>query len=519
MKSSAAPNALQQLVLGLSAGEKSHLKKMMMAKTGREKVLSLKLLELLEKDNEYSTTQTLQKLEIKSKTQLSEIKSGLFNEILDVKLYAGRKENINSSLHTAHEQIIILFRNGMYDAAEKLCQKGIRLARKYAKYRFLTELLHLQNNAIQYKDYKKYRTINPSLFENIKLSIQHQHALAQIRFLFDQIRVLGFRSWLPIEEKELVIICDMGKELNSIEADNAFRNSLEEEALIKLFYLNAKALCSYLLHENEEGTLACEEALLCWKKESHLITEYPRLFLHSFNVTSYHDFFLNNIHQAQKHSDDYSALAARHLDGSHYHKIFQVFHFNTVLKIFHKTGQYDQVGNLVNRQGQEIMKMANTFLPNPDILPVFTSISISYFVLGQWDEAEQMLMEAKDKNYAVEREDVLYFTLIFHLLILYEKKEWYRIDSAIEAAYHFLYSRKKLRIFEREMMLFLKHLAVSRDNQSLQQACSKFLQRLQLINKKDIPLYSLYFNFPGWVESKIEGISYMEYVKRKVSKQ
>jgi hypothetical protein len=517
METTSSPNSLQQLILSLSAREKSHLKKMIAAKTGRERTLSLKLFELLEKENGHSTAHLLQELGIKSKTQLSGLKTGLFSEILDMKVYDDRKENINSCLHIAQEQIVILFQKGMFDAAEKLCQKVIGVAKKYAKYQFLTDLLYLQNNAIQYKDYKKYKAINPDLFENIKSAIQHQHALVRIRLLFEQIRVLGYRTWLPIEEKELALIRNMDKELNSMNADVVFRNAVEEEVLIKLFYLNTKALCSYLLHEKHACSVACEEALHCWKKDTHLIAEYARLFLHSVNVTSYHDFFMNNIHQAAAHLNDYSALANKHLMIPHYYERFQIIHFNTSLKIFHKTAQYDQVKHLVNGEGKEILKLANGFLPDPDILPVFTSICISYFVLGEWDEAESMLMKTKDKNYTVEREDILYFNLVFHLLILYEKKEWYRLDSAIEAAYHFLYSRKKLRIFEREMMLFLKRLALIRDMNSIQKACAQFLQRLQRINEKDIPLYSLYFNFPGWIESKIEGISYVEYVKQKVN--
>ena len=517
MKSTAKLHPLQQLILGLSEKEKSQLKKTIKAKTDREESLLLKLLDLMRGEDEYSTAQLLQKLKIKSKTQLSGVRSRLFSEILDIKVYEGRKENINFILHVTYEQVIILFQNKMFDAAEKLCRKAIGIARKHAKYQFLTELLHLQNNAIQYQDYKKYRAVNPALFGEIKSAIHHQLALARIRLLFEQIRVLGYRTWLPIEEKELVYIRNMDMELHEMITDQLFRNSVEEEALIRLFYLNTKALVSYLLHEKKEGAVACEEMLKSWKEEPHLIAGYTRLFLQSVNVTSYHDFFLNDIDLAEVHLNSYSVLANKYLDIPHYRTRFQVIYFNAALKIFHKTGQYDRVQDLLTRQGREILNLADKLSPDPDMLPLFTSVSISYFVLRQWDEAEAMIMEAKEKNHILQREDMMYFTLVFHLLILYEKKEWYRLDSAIDAAYHFLYSRKKMRIFEREMMLFLKRLSTSRDKIREQSICFQFLQRLQRINEKDIPLYSLYFNFPGWVESKIEGINYTEYVRRKLN--
>lgn len=147
------------------------------------------------------------------------------------------------------------------------------------------------------------------------------------------------------------------------------------------------------------------------------------------------------------------------------------------------------------------------------------SVCIPYFILEQWEKAEKLLARIKEQNHQVNREDILYFSLLFNLLILFEQKEFYRLDSALEAAYHFLYSRKKLRPFERQLMLFLKHLSTAITKKNAKELIKQFLT--QLDEYRDDPntnLYFLYFNYYGWLESKIMGISYRDYVNQKVNK-
>jgi hypothetical protein len=127
-----------------------------------------------------------------------------------------------------------------------------------------------------------------------------------------------------------------------------------------------------------------------------------------------------------------------------------------------------------------------------------------------------LLSLIKEKNQHINREDILYFSLLFYILILYERKEWGRLDSTIEASYHFLYARKKLRIFERELMLFFKRLSSSR-KANPNALIKNFLAHLDNYkNDPDKNLYFLYFNYYGWLESKLLNLRYMDYIRQQV---
>lgn len=513
MKQKVSLNPLQHLVMKLSAREQAYFKRMARIQSNQKNTLLVKLFDLLGSNKSFTTDRLCELLKIQSKTQLSGIKTKLFNDILDMKVTLERNKNINSQLHFAQEQVSILLEKGLFESAEELCTKAIITAKYYAKYQFLSALLHLQNNTKQYKDYKKYKAGSDALFNGIQSANRHEQALQQIRLFYEQVKILGYRTWLPIGVKEMKDIRKMGNMVAEMKQDKTFSQSVREEALIKLYFLNTQALCCYMLHEGEPCIKACLQMLDCWNAFPQLIDEYAELFIHSVNTTSYNDFYCRRTDMARKHISMYTMLASAHLTSNFYSKIFSIIRFNTELKIYHKTFRYDQVKEIVDQQSPIILSYARELLPPPDALSVSTSVCISYFVLEQWDDAETLLLDVKEQNRAVNREDMLFFALMFHLLILYEKKEWYRMDNAIEAAYHFLYARKKLRPFEREMLLFLKHLASARNRQTIKTICKQFLDQLRQMNKKEIPLYSLYFNFPGWVESKMKEMHYMDYAR------
>lgn len=513
MSQKASFSPLQELVKGLPAKEQSYFRRAARFQANRKNTLALRLFELMIGADSYTTDTLCELLHIRSKTQLSGIKTKLFNDILDMKVSIKRKENINSRLHFVREQAIHLMNRSLFESAREWCSRGIILAKHYAKYQYLSELLHLQNNAMQYMDYKRYKAGSYSLLNRIQLAIRHEQALQQIRIFYEQMKILGYRSWLPIEAKEIKEVREMENKVTQMSREPFFMQSMEEEALIKLYFLNTKALCCYMLHEKESCTKICLQIIEHWKASPQLINEYAALFIHSVNITSYTDFYCRQNTLAKEHISTYARLARDHLAAGFYSKIFSVVHFNTELKIYHKTFCYDRVKQIIDQQSSVNLSYAKELLPPPDALSVHTSVYISYFVLEQWDDAEMLLLNVKEQNRTINREDILFFSLIFHLLILYEKKEWYRMDSTIETTYHFLYARKRLRSFERAMLLFLKHLAASRNKEDAKKACSRFLNQLQKTNRNEIPLYSLYFNFPGWVESKIRDMHYMDYMR------
>jgi hypothetical protein len=498
------------LVKGLSSNEKSYYKKMAKRHADQNGALHLKLFKLIDASEVHNEHSLCEALNIENKIHFSCIKSYLHKDILDILVFQKRNNFVDTQLYFMQDQIRGLQEKKLLYLAQKLCKKAIALAEQYEKYRFLVLLLHLENQVLQHKDYRKYRSTAGIAFAKLEAAINRQQLFSHNRFLFEKVSTLTHWSWLPITEEELSEI-NKAKELLK-----AAKPANDQPPLILLYYLNTLALCQYMLHENKLCTTTCAKLYNLWKSFPHLINEEASLFLKTINTTCYNDFLGKDIQSVKENISAYAGLVNVNFKNEIYRKHFEVIRFNTELKIYLNTAQFDQAKILVDHRSGEIFSYSCQALSPADQLSVISSVCIFYFVLEQWEDSENLLSLIKEKNQHINREDILYFSLLFYILILYERKEWGRLDSTIEASYHFLYARKKLRIFERELMLFFKRLSSSR-KANPNELIKNFLAHLDNYkNDPDKNLYFLYFNYYGWLESKLLNLRYMDYIRQQV---
>ncbi len=499
------------LIKGLSRSEKSYYTKMAKRHADQNSSLHLRLYKLIDESDVPDDNKLCNALGIKNKIHFSGLKTYLYKDLLNTIVFQKKNNSIDTQLYFMQDQIKMLHEKGLLYLAHKICKKAIALATKYGKYHFLILLLHQQNRVLEYKDYKQFKVSTHSMFSTLEGAINDHKSFAQIRFLYEKVKNLTYRSWLPITSEELAEINDAKSVLETIKPVEY------RQTLIYLFYLNTLALCQYMLHENNFCTRSCQKIYDLWSANPHLINEYAPLFINSVNTCCYNDFAGKNILQGQENITAYRKLEKSHLKNEFYRRHFEVIRFNTELKIYLKTAKYGQVKMTIDNNAATIFSYVSKILSPAEQLSVLSSVCISYFILEQWEDSEKLLNQIKEQNQQINREDILYFSLLFQLLILYEEKELNRLNSAIQTAYHFLYARKKLRPFERELVLFLKQLSVALTKRTAKELIRGFLNKLD--KYRDDPhtnLYFLYFNYYGWLESKIMRISYKEYVSQKL---
>ncbi|MEO8821833.1 MAG: hypothetical protein ABI267_08785 [Ginsengibacter sp.] len=499
------------LIKGLSSTEKSYYTKMAKRHADQNSSLHLKLFKLIDQSKIPDDNKFCKALGIKNKIHFSGLKTYLYKDLLNTIVFQKKNNSIDTQLYFIQDQIQLLLEKRLLYLAHKVCKKAIALATKYGKYHFLITLLHQQNRILEYKDYKQFKALTEPMFSTLEQAINDHKSFAQIRFLYEKVKNLTYRSWLPITSEELVGIKEAKLLLETIKPEKS------RQTLVYLYYLNSLALCQYMLHENNSCNRSCRKIFDLWSNNTHLVNEYALLFINSVNTACYNDFAGKNILKVQETITAYDKLESNHLKNEFYSGHFEVIRFNTELKIYLKTARYDEVKMTIEKHAPVIFSYVSKILPPAEQLSVLSSVCISYFILEQWDDSERLLNQIKEQNQQINREDVLYFSLLFQLVILYEENELDRLNSAIKAAYHFLYARKKLRPFERELMLFLKHLSGAITKRTTRDLIKRFLN--QLDKYRDDPhtnLYFLYFNYYGWLESKIMRISYKDYVSQKL---
>ena len=500
------------LIKGMSGNEKSYYKKLAKRHAVNNQALHLRLFDLIEKNSAYDEKKIQDHLSVATPARFSSLKNYLGKEVLDTLVFLNRNDDLGIQLSFILAQIEQLLEKKLLQMARKLFSKAWELASSFELYDVQVSLLRMQSRMLEFRSFKEYKAQSGNIAALLRKALHYHHMQQQLHFLFEQLQTLKKITLLRFTDEQHAEVMEIKKALLEL------KPKAEESEWTLIMQYNALALCEHMLFEFEECRQHCRHMLEFWQRNPAFIGVYPEYFLNSANTDFYNLFALKDIEQVAHHLSAYRLLAEANIRNEYSRKQWEIIAFNTILKINHKTGNYDKVAVLVNEKAAGVMSFARQVLPPSEMLSVITSTCISYFVLGQWKEAEDLIFDIKELNREINREDIFYFTVIFHLLIIYEQKESLRLDSAIEAAYHLLYARKKLRPFEKQIMLFLKRLAATKGQADIAALILPFLQDLDKYKNDPVKkLYFLYFNYYGWLESKMQGVTYRNYIVRKIA--
>lgn len=500
---------LQRFVTSLPGPERAYYLKFS-KRNGVAATAHLRLFSLLASGSTATDAQAQKKLGIRSSSQFSALKAYLLSDLLDTLAFMRRRETPERLLHTQLAQLEELLTRDAAGLAQKLHAKSLTLATKHEVHDVVIRLLQMSPMLVPALPWQRQKEALAGL------AALHDATLAR------RVRVVAIkRLHLALESLRKDAMLRFTKE--QVREVEALERQIEEipigtggEALTDAYRAASLAACRYMLLDFDAARDCGERAIKIFESHPWAFPGNAALFLSAVNTLLYADFAAKDIAAAERHLAWVSDLANDHLP-TRAKKIFATIDFNTRLKVLHKQTDYPGVAVLIRREADVILRTANAALPADDRLNLQSSICISYFVLREYDKAEDLLLSIKEANHVAQREDVLYFSLLFHLLILFERRAWYQLHAATDAAYHHLYARKKLRPFEKELMLFLRRLPAQRSEARLEHI-EAFLHRLEDYKADPVKaLFFLYFDYYGWLRSKVLGLDYQEYRRRELA--
>lgn len=501
-------NELFVLIHSLESFEKAYYKKMAKRYAENNRALHLQLFELIEKSQVNDEKYYIKKMGINSAAHFSGIKNHLWNDILSAIVYHRRKDPL-AQLQFMIMEAEMLFSRNLITSAGKLLDIAWQTTVKYEQYCIQTRLIHLKYKLLSFSDYKHYKAESAKLLQLQQQMITRLQCEQNLQMIRRELIGVKQFTYLRISDTQLERIREIEAELAAI--------VVEDECpllrILHLFDLCAAAHLSY----NFEKCLGYTELLARqWQQHAYQIPNSSTLFLSCADYSFYNAFALKKTAVAEAYLALYNKLCLQYLDGKELEQ-WEIIAFNTQLKIYHKNALYDKVDNLLAEKADKVLEQANRILPPVACISIVSSLCISWFVMEEYDKAESLLIDINNLNHLVQREDILYFSSIFYLLILFEKKSYLQLNQAISTSYFRLYNKKKLQPFEKELMLFLKHLSNEYSNNGKIKIIGNFLDKLETYRNDPVKdLYFLYFNYFGWLESKIQRIRYTEYMQRQV---
>jgi hypothetical protein len=417
--------------------------------------------------------------------------------------------NIEYELIEAQLLIELLKEKGQFAEALKKLDKALETAKRCELFGKEISFYHQYLQILSYVNRPTEEEKQPAILKQIQMVAQQQSEREMLfgiyhRLLNERYKI-AYRTSLD-EQQEII---QLKQKLEDFDACNIYSK------ISLIYYYQSMLLCDFMLGYTEKISWWNAKLLDCWQEQSELIRLHPELFIRSVSLQSYSHFLEKNIVSVEIFSAQYKELAIGNLPSAFYENWFAIVDFLTTLKVFHKTYRYDDLAIFFYAKWRSIYTQLHV-LRDAEKLDILLAGCITYFVLEQWERADDIVQEAKELNQKVKRLDTLYFSFVFHCLVLYEKKEWHRLDSLINAGYHFLYSNKKLRPFEKDMLLFIKKLPASRFKGMASENIKAFLNKLDTYKENNVQkLHFAAFDFYSWFESKIAGVSYTSYMKNK----
>lgn len=144
------------------------------------------------------------------------------------------------------------------------------------------------------------------------------------------------------------------------------------------------------------------------------------------------------------------------------------------------------------------------------------NIAYAYFGAGEYNKALFWINKVLNDNERLLRQDIYSFARILNLVIHYELGNTDLLEYIVKSTSRFLNKQDRDSKVEDVLLKHLKKLAKidgKADKQELFKAMKIDLE--QTINTPNHRVVLDYFDFVSWLDSKLEGISFSEAVKRK----
>jgi hypothetical protein len=503
---------IYELVQRLDASEKAIVRKFWTKATGSQLPLHVRLFNEIAAGKVTRDSAARAQFGDITAAQLSNLKQQLLGDVLEALALAGRERSPRNKLHLGIMQLRELEERCHWQLARRLCKKLLTIAEYHGLYIFALELLFHRSRLADQRNYQLFEREQAEVTLLIERFADYRRLAQQIRFYCDRLALLRTTDQFLSLPASQQLVAEASALLNTLDID------AQETPHLRLRFLACMALIHYMLQKHQACSACTAEVLALLEARPDMAQSEHESLLLLANISCYNGFARGKLTQVEECLRRFNSLAAGGPKSRHFRKQWRVLFFHNTLKIAHKKADYDGVAALIDREAQSALNDLADAVAPLESLAISTSIVISLFVLERFDAAEELLLVLKERNRSLARDDIFYFTLIFHLLILFELKDWRRLASASEAAYQALYKRRQLRPFERELMSLLKSLPARRSEQQFEPLIRAFLPRLdQYRNDPKQRMYLLFFNYYDWLQSKLAGLSYREYKRRLIA--
>ncbi|MEY2640116.1 MAG: hypothetical protein RIR90_1598 [Bacteroidota bacterium] len=499
---------LFQLIQTLEKSEKRHFKLYIKRSSSKEDLRIVQLFDAVDGMKDYDEKVLLKKLAPITKTQLYNLKSHLYKELLASLRLLKSTENIDLQLSEHLDYARLLYNKGLKQQSLKILEKAKELARANQKINALAQVTSLEKKIeILHITRSTPAKTSELAAESSAVSghIDRVTKLSNLTLLLYQWFVMHGHSRNTEDEKDIRAF---------------FKSNLPDLNDINFFYEYLylyQSYCWYAFIRQDflQYYRYSQKWVDLFKASPHMIAIETGHYIKGMHTLLNAHFDLRNYKAFDETLREFEAFAATNEASRHDNfRTHTSIYINSARINGHlMKGSFEEGLQLVQEIESKLEEYA-MYVDRHRILVFNYKIAMLYFGAGQYERSIDYLMRIINGPVDL-RIDLQSYARLLHMMAHYELGNFDIMDSLIKSVYRFMSKMKNLNVVEEEIFRFVKHsFAVS--PRQLQPELEKLLQKIKHLEKNRHQTRSFaYMDIISWLESKVHHRSMSSIIREK----
>lgn len=504
-----ASDFLWRLVHSLSSKEKLFFKRNFTAAHPPIKRLYLQLFDAVASQKKYDQPAIIKKFSpLLTKKNIAFQKHYLQRQICDALLLYESRRQAGTDIYRQIQLIRLYRKKGLPEEAHAIWKKAVIGARNSESFALLNLLKSEFEKLILFGSPQvKYDELH-SIFKNKLITYGEYAGMISLRDIYTEILLLKRKAHYDMDDllKQKIILLE--QQLNGFTPPEQIRSFWYCH-----YYRMSKATLLYLTGDIASSLLQLQQVFDDWKKNSRHFATHGEYYVELLYMINYAGILHGSYEYVTKvFNDPINERITELLQRAN----FEAIKYLALNKIYNKTARYNEVRRLIGFMKDRYLHWEP--LLNADLnRTACLSMGIGFFVLEQYDDALYFVKKgitwfrngARDEHAAIAH--------ILLLLITYSMNNSRLFDSEYRSTYAYFYKRKKKHPFETALVQCLHRTFYMKGMKARAEEYNKALEIFEQ-NREDVVQQMAFsiFNYPGWLMSRVQRISYRQFMEQNV---
>lgn len=472
----------------------------------------LKLFDEIEKQEEYDEEEI--KKTFKKEQFIKHLpseKNHLYKTILKSLRSFHADRSVSSILRQEIKNIEILFFKALYKECGKFISRAKKMAYEYEKFYYLFELISWEKQLLEEAiEHGHFDTNLNELLEEEEQVIEKLRNLAEYQMLYSKINYLYRSGGFSRNESER-------KEVDAIANHPLIKGkntALSIRAASICYYI--QGLCAATNRDFDLSYVKFLKVKSILDTNEKIKEDLPKRYIRAIKNLLYCYIESGNLEQGEILIGEMRDLIKeKGFDNTDSEvKIFTASYIAELL-INDRRGDFtkslktaDEIVEGIEKYGEKINK--------EQLIVFYYNLAYVYFGNRDYNKALKFVNILLNDNEQKLRQDIYNFTRFFNLVIHFELQNFELIEYLLKSTNRYLKKLEKEYQSEQVIMKYFRKLSKHQSDQSRIEIFVDFKEKLdELLKNPKEQVILQYFDFPSWIESKIQNIPLSEAIKER----